>query len=136
MRKILYFAYGSNMDIEQMKFRCPNALLIARATLYNYALCERQFADIEVNHKESVPGALWAISESDLQSLDRYEGFPQLYGREFVKVTTTLGRTYKALVYIMTPSTKRMRNGRKYSDYYRALCSDAADNLGIQNLFK
>ena len=34
--KYLYFAYGSNLNVEQMKRRCPNATEISSAVLDGY----------------------------------------------------------------------------------------------------
>jgi hypothetical protein len=38
MGQVLYFAYGSNLDDEQMRSRCASAQPVARAVLPNYAL--------------------------------------------------------------------------------------------------
>lgn len=34
----IYIAYGSNMDMEQMKFRCPDAQLLGTGILENWRL--------------------------------------------------------------------------------------------------
>ena len=34
--KILYFAYGSNMDVERMKKRCPDAKKLSDGTLHGW----------------------------------------------------------------------------------------------------
>ena len=38
MSKKLYIAYGSNLNLEQMKFRCPTAKLVGKGTIENYEL--------------------------------------------------------------------------------------------------
>lgn len=38
MEETLYFAYGSNINLEQMEHRCPDALLVGPVTLQNYEL--------------------------------------------------------------------------------------------------
>lgn len=41
MAKRLYFAYGSNINLEQMAVRCPAALMVGPAVLDGYELLFR-----------------------------------------------------------------------------------------------
>lgn len=136
MNRMYYFAYGSNMDVAQMKVRCKDSILVDTALLCNYEIVERQYADIQYKRGSVVPGALWLISMRDLESLDRYEGYPKLYTRKNVKVITPSGKVCKAIVYEMTEETKVMREYMGYSEYYRELCSNAADDLELENYYK
>ena len=36
MEKPLYFAYGSNINLDQMRYRCPDATVYGQAVLDNY----------------------------------------------------------------------------------------------------
>ena len=38
MSKKLYIAYGSNLNLKQMKYRCPTAKLVGKGTIENYEL--------------------------------------------------------------------------------------------------
>ena len=38
MEENLYFAYGSNLDLEQMAQRCPDAEIVGPVRLENYEL--------------------------------------------------------------------------------------------------
>ena len=38
MIKKLYIAYGSNLNLNQMKYRCPTAKLVGKGTIENYEL--------------------------------------------------------------------------------------------------
>ena len=38
MDKRYYIAYGSNLNVYQMKFRCPNARIIGTTVVPNYEL--------------------------------------------------------------------------------------------------
>ena len=38
MKKKIYIAYGSNMDLEQMRYRCPNAKMKGTGVLENWRL--------------------------------------------------------------------------------------------------
>ena len=87
-----YFAYGSNLNIKQMQWRCPNAVPLGAYTLQGYQLVFRFYADIiPVSDKsvkgglwdKSVKGGLWEISEKDEKLLDRYEGYPTLYEKYY-----------------------------------------------------
>lgn len=72
----LYFAYGSNMNPAQMRFRCPTSKAVARATLrgYRFAINSRGVATIVESEKSSVSGVLWKISRLDEEVLDCFEG--------------------------------------------------------------
>ena len=48
-KKITYFAYGSNMNPDQMKTRCPGAEAICPAKLRNYCLAERDLMTLAVH---------------------------------------------------------------------------------------
>lgn len=106
----LYFAYGSNLDIDQMAGRCRDAEPIAAARLYGHSLVFRSVADVAKASVPGVyvPGGLWKISPADLKALDRYEGYPYLYGRHVVTVATESGRLVKAWVYTMKNDRTQM----------------------------
>ena len=88
MSKRLYVAYGSNLNIRQMKYRCPGAKLYGRGVIEDYALQFKgqphgAFATIAPKEGASVPVAVWEISEKNEQALDRYEGYPSISSRMF-----------------------------------------------------
>lgn len=85
---MIYFAYGSNLHLEQMMRRCPDAEPLTQAILYGYRLTYRRgVATIEKGgKKDRVYGAVYEISKRDLKALDRYEGYPYLYYRDTVQV--------------------------------------------------
>ena len=133
MKKFLYFAYGSNLNIEQMKIRCPGAVGISPAVLEGWKLAERIYADIEKAPGECVNGALYEIS--DFAALDRFEGYPQCYDREEVMVTDNSGTYRKAWVYRMTEECARQREHISWPDHYRSVCFAGAEYWGIPNAF-
>jgi gamma-glutamylcyclotransferase (GGCT)/AIG2-like uncharacterized protein YtfP len=77
------FAYGSNMDWEQMSRRCPTAKPISIAQLPGYRLnfprkSQRRgcgVASVVPAAGSSVWGVIYKISDADLRELDRSEGF-------------------------------------------------------------
>lgn len=104
----LYFAYGSNINLEQMAYRCPDAKVIGSVTLAGYELTFRGrtdgsgVANIEPKEGASVPGLLWRITPKCEQALDRYEGTPRLYVQQDVTVRDAEGREYSVMAYVMT----------------------------------
>ena len=83
---MLYFAYGSNLNLFQMKRRCKDSVYIKRINLKNFKLTFRskyRAADIEPKKNSFVIGALFEISKSDEKKLDIYEDFPNLYTKYY-----------------------------------------------------
>ncbi len=118
-----------------MACRCPGAVTAGAAILRDYALIERQYADIEPRPGSMVNGVLWEISEDNLHRLDYYEGYPNFYTRYLVDIIFD-SRMVGAIVYEMTPSVKLVRSGIPYSPKYRNICSDGAILNGIEDGFK
>ena len=75
----LYFAYGSNMDPEQMSTRCPDSDFCGVAWLssYRFRINSRGVATVVPEEGAVVHGALWMISTRDEGRLDKYEGVAQ-----------------------------------------------------------
>lgn len=111
---LLYFAYGSNMNLNQMAFRCPDAEVVDTVRLEGYRLAFRTngggngVATILPEADSFVDGVLWRISERDEQHLDHYEGFPFLYGKEPVTVTDQDGVRREIMAYTMNSPYKEV----------------------------
>lgn len=103
--KKYYIAYGSNLSVEQMAHRCPDARIIGQAVLEGWELLFRGCATIAPNPKKNTPVLVWEISESDEDRLDAYEGFPRYYRKEELEVEVVREgaepKTVTAMVYIM-----------------------------------
>lgn len=98
---MVYFAYGSNLCLNQMKKRCPEAIPMVAVYLENYKLVYNKYADIVPCKGEKVYGAIYEISLNDLKNLDQYERYPDLYEKIDVKVQDDTGVFYDAFVYVM-----------------------------------
>lgn len=101
----VYLAYGSNLNLKQMAYRCPDAKVLGSTALEGYRLVFRGYnggsvATVEKHADGSVPVLLWEISPRDEAALDRYEGWPRLYRKETVTVLLG-GKLVEAMVYIM-----------------------------------
>ena len=104
--------YGSNMNLNQMAFRCPDAQVVDTVRLEGYRLAFRMNGG---GHGVATilpePGLFggWrplAHSERDEQSLDHYEGFPRLYGKEPVTVVDPDGLKREVMAYTMNSPYK------------------------------
>lgn len=110
MKKIYYIAYGSNLHIGQMAYRCPKATIIGTAELKDWRLMFKgsktgSYATIEPCIGESVPVLVWELTKSDERSLDRYEGFPTFYFKQTIPVLVK-GQEIEAMAYIMRLDAK------------------------------
>ena len=118
--KLIYFAYGANLDRKGMDSRCPGNKPICRAVLKNYRLMFKSVADIEEAENLQVQGALYEITPEHLRSLDRFEGYPRLYTRKTVTVVGEDGSQIKAIVYQMT---SRHQYSSPYQGYLNIILS-------------
>lgn len=83
MPKKYYIAYGSNLNVRQMKQRCPSARIIGTANLDGWQLLFKgsqtgSYLTIEKKKGSTVPVAVWEITAEDEKALDRYEGYRRL----------------------------------------------------------
>lgn len=107
-----YFAYGSNMNIGQMAFRCPAAEVVenVRVEGYRLAFCGRPsgngVATILPQEGSHVDGVLWKITKECERNLDYYEGYPHLYGKETITVKNAEGKERDVTVYIINEPYK------------------------------
>jgi hypothetical protein len=97
---MLYFAFGSNLDPDQMRARCPAHNVVGMAVLRDHKLNFPIFspgwgggvASLQLSHGNDVWGMLYELSDEDLRSLDGHEAFHgpgnphNLYEREPVWV--------------------------------------------------
>ena len=101
---MLYFAYGSNLNLFQMKRRCKDSIFLKKYELKGYRLNFRskyRAADIDKSKNSLVPGALFEISKSDEKKLDVYEDYPILYKKLYF---TYYNKT--VMTYIMVNKTE------------------------------
>lgn len=102
--KRLYFAYGSNINLTQMEYRCPAATPLMPVMLHGYELTFRGggVATVIPNKDAVVPGLLWSITPECEKSLDRYEGYPNYYHKADIAVTDPeTGKIYYPMMYEM-----------------------------------
>jgi len=107
----LYFAYGSNLSLEQMARRCPASRAVGRAIARRhrltfprrYASWEGGVASIEPCVSSHVEGAVYELSEACIASLDDYEGIDEgHYTQGRIAVEFPDGRTQEVMTYFAT----------------------------------
>ena len=135
MNKRYYIAYGSNLNIYQMRFRCPTARIIGTAVVPDYELLFKgsktgSYLTIEPKKGSSVPVAVWETTADDELALDRYEGYPTFYYKKELTlpikgIKTGKVRNRKVYVYIMHED----RPIGVPSIYYMKTCLDGYDTF-------
>ena len=111
MQKRYYIAYGSNLNIRQMRWRCPTARIIGTAELAGWRLLFKgsktgSYLTIEPFAGCRVPIAVWDVTPQDELALDHYEGYPSFYYKKELTldikgIKTGKVRRRKVFVYIM-----------------------------------
>lgn len=127
-----YIAYGSNLNVEQMGFRCPSAEIVGTALIKDYRLLFKgsktgSYLTIEKVPGYEVPVGVWKIGKDDETSLDRYEGFPTFYYKKTFLLDCSDGKRHRCMAYIM-------HEDRKIgvpSLYYVGICRDGYLDFGF-----
>ncbi|MDP6142052.1 MAG: gamma-glutamylcyclotransferase family protein [Dehalococcoidales bacterium] len=117
-----YFAYGSNLNRQQMLKRCPNSQPRLTATLHNYKLVfagwsrlwRSSTASIKPFRGECVLGGIYEISDRDLRRLDKYEGYPYTYDKLKVTVYRDTDDPVEAITYIMRDQSEESDPSPEY----------------------
>ena len=128
---MFYFAYGSNLNLFQMKRRCKDSVFLKKYELKGYRLNFRskyRAADIEKSKNSLVPGALFEISKSDEKKLDVYEDYPILYKKMYFTYYNK-----KVMTYIMPKKSKFRYPTERYLNVIKRGYKDC--KLDISYLF-
>jgi gamma-glutamylcyclotransferase (GGCT)/AIG2-like uncharacterized protein YtfP len=112
MAVIQYFAYGSNMLTARLQARCASAQARSVVRVDDYKLSffkkGRDGSGKAMTSKSAggrVFGVVFDLDESDLASLDRFEGVGQGYDRvgDFTAHNLDTGKPLDAVTYIANP---------------------------------
>ncbi len=111
MAKRYYIAYGSNLNLPQMRGRCPGATIVGTSVIEDYRLLFKgsktgSYLTIEPWEGGRVPVAVWEVTAAHERSLDRYEGYPVFYYKADMELAVTLAgtgevKTLPGFVYMM-----------------------------------
>ena len=132
-----YLAYGSNLNVPQMRRRCPTATILGTANLRGWELLFRgsktgSYLTIEEREGCEVPVAVWVVTPEDEAALDRYEGFPDFYYKkefrvQYKGILTGRRRKITAFAYIMHED----RPLGIPSMFYMRTCREGYDTFGF-----
>ena len=98
----LYFAYGSNMNVDAMARRCPRskALGLARLERHRLAIMREGWLTAVRDSHSAVHGVLWSLALSDIASLDRHESLSQGLYTKLTQPVIAEGSPKRAIVYL------------------------------------
>ncbi len=127
--KLAYAAYGSNLHLKQMEVRCPTAECIGNGYLEDYQLVfgKRGFLDVVPCPGQKVQVGLFKVTDTDLQALDEYEEYPELYDRITISIQTESKEKIQAFVYKMNPYDTM----EKPTDAYWTTINEGYDNFSF-----
>ncbi len=133
---MLYFTYGSFMDIDNLRKHAPSAKFVCKALIPNW---EVQFNYYSKNYRGGVTGiepalnrlvrgAVYEIPPDEMEHLDNIEGIPQgTYYRHPIMVVSEAGEPMLAHVY----RTTNPRGPFKPTERYLRYMVDGAKSLGL-----
>ena len=127
--EVFCIAYGSNLNVERMRQRCPGAEVFGTSTILGYRMLFKQsmtgaYATIEQDANSCVPVVVYRMTAAAEARLDRFEGYPKYYYKRefFLPVWNLSGRKLKkrrsCIVYIMH---EHRHLGEPSMDYFRLL---------------
>ena len=125
-----YFGYGSLLSKDTMLHLCSDAEPYAPALLRGYTREWRGPLTIVPASGASLTGGLYRVTPGCEKILDRYEGYPEKYGKIDLRVhiTDPYGETE-----MVTAFAYQMNGGaeKRPSNDYLALCIRGAEDWGI-----
>ena len=92
--RMKYLAYGSNLNLGQMAYRCPHAEPQYGMMLDDFTLAFKRVADIIPQKGSQVPVGIFDITEDCEAALDVYEGYPRMYTKMYLDLGGEQVMTY------------------------------------------
>jgi len=122
---VKYFAYGSNLDTKRMIERGVVFTSRQFGILKDYKLVfnkkssknnfKEGYANIIKSKGSVVEGGIYEITEESISLLDKYEGYPTHYSREYLDIEVS-DRTIRCIVYVA--NSEKLQEGLKPSKEY------------------
>lgn len=115
----LYLAYGSNLNLLQMSYRCPKAIMVGSTLLKDYRLVYKGYSDknsyltIEPCIGKIVPLGIYKINFIDNLKLNKYEGYPFLYHIEKKEILLD-NEQLEAMIYVMNDGLEYNMPSKSY----------------------
>lgn len=130
-KKQLYIAYGSNINLEQMAFRCPHSSVVVTSEIKDFELEFRGVATIVPKKGATVPVLIWELDDRDLPTLNRYEGWPRLYRQEKMPFEMN-GKSYEGMAYLMNRGTISPPSQQYYNTILQGYRENGLDESYLQ----
>jgi gamma-glutamylcyclotransferase len=119
-KNLLYFAYASNLNKQQMRERCPDAKARFTATLPNYKLIFAGWsrtwhggtASIKPFRGEKVHGAIYEVTEAGTKLLEKYEVG---YARQNVTVFDEDNQPHQVITFVKTGQVEEALPSKEYT---------------------
>lgn len=129
---MLYAAYGSNLNVYQMQYRCPDAEVVTTGVIKGYRLMFKgsktgSYLTIEPAPGCEVPVGIWRVSGRDIERLNAYEGYPTFYYKKAFNIFCADGRRHRVFAYIMHED----RSMGVPADYYVKTCLEGYKSFGF-----
>jgi cation transport regulator ChaC len=131
MKKLKYFAYGSNMSSKRMKARVPFAGVIGVGVLRGHRLVFHKVShdgsgkcDVIESESDDVMGVLYEINEIEKLALDSVEGLNHGYKEKAINVELKSGEVVSAVTYFATNINPGLR---PYTWYMRHVLEGARE---------
>ena len=134
-KKQLYIAYGSNINLEQMKYRCPHSRVVGTSEIKGYELEFRSVATIVPKKGATVPVLIWELDDRDLPILNRYEGWPRLYRQEKMPFEMD-GKSYEGMAYLMNRGTISPPSHQYYNTILQGYRENGLDESYLETAFE
>jgi gamma-glutamylcyclotransferase (GGCT)/AIG2-like uncharacterized protein YtfP len=135
LAKLPYFAYGSNLYVDQMRTRCPHAQVMRSGKLEGYKLIFREYADVTKNKHSVVHGMLYKVKASDIDALNTYEGYPFKYDIRIGLIRISERETVKAFWYEMRDKKAHLTEAPRGIYFARIAAGYASHNLPSSDLY-
>ena len=133
----LYFAYGSNLSLQQMQARCPSSRFVGVGLLtgWKWIINKRGYANIVAFTEASgsgcsenhIYGLVYTLKPADEDSLDLYEGVSEAYTKEKVSISVwpegeeVLGNTRQEAVALVYVDRQRTEDGVPRLEYVQRM---------------
>lgn len=119
-----YFAYGSNLNAQQMSVRCPQAVPVQKGYLRDYNIAFTRWsknrncgvADVVPELGQKVWGLVWNLPTENLEMLDSHEGHPKHYKRQLHEIFFLDGSSIQAWVYEVNKKQSFCQPSKEYVD--------------------
>jgi gamma-glutamylcyclotransferase (GGCT)/AIG2-like uncharacterized protein YtfP len=138
----VYFSYGSNMDVNKLKQICSSSKLLGVARVRGYRLSfsiESEYwiwkggvGDIIRDDGSEVWGLIYELSDSDLDTLDKYEVAPPVYRRISIEAMSAEKKVPGVWTYEVAEKKGFVLPSKAYLDIIKS----AAEKYGFPSSYK